>query len=69
MFGKLFSNNKQSVLPAVIKRHTNDARVIIIFKIQGKYYPANEVNTELFETYLHTGDQKYLQALTDEVEL
>lgn len=45
-----------------------NAEVILIFKVDGKYYPATEENTELFETYLHTGDEFYLSALTNEME-
>lgn len=45
-----------------------DAEVIIIFRVGEKYYPATESNTEAFETYLHTGDVKYLETLTDEVQ-
>lgn len=44
-----------------------DAEVIIIFRVGGKYYKNNEANAELFETYLHTGDEMYLQQLTNEV--
>lgn len=45
------------------------AEVILIFRVDGKYYPATEENAELFETYLHTGDEFYLQALTNEMEV
>ena len=44
------------------------AEVILIFRVDGKYYPATEENAELFETYLHTGDEVYLQGLTNEME-
>lgn len=44
------------------------AEVILIFRVDGKYYPATEENAELFETYLHTGDEFYLQGLTNEME-
>lgn len=43
------------------------AEVIIVFKVGDKYYPATEENAELFETYLHTGDEFYLQGLTNEI--
>lgn len=46
-----------------------NAEVILIFKVGGRYYPATEDNTELFETYLHTGDDFYLSALTNELEV
>lgn len=46
-----------------------DAEVIIIFRVGGKYYPATEHNAQLFETYLHTGDENYLMGLEQEVEL
>lgn len=44
------------------------AEVIIIFKANGKYYPANETNADAMDAYLHTGDPVYLSNLTDEVE-
>lgn len=44
------------------------AEVILVFRVDGKYYPATEENAELFETYLHTGDEFYLAALTNEME-
>lgn len=44
------------------------AEVILIFRVDGKYYPATEENAELFETYLHTGDEFYLMGLTNEME-
>jgi len=44
-----------------------NAEVIIIFRVGGKYYPATEENSQAFETYLHTGDPKYLDELTNEV--
>lgn len=46
-----------------------DAEVIMIFKVKGKYYPANENNREVMDTYLHTGATAFLENLTDEVEL
>lgn len=46
-----------------------NAEVIIVFRVNGKYYPATEYNSELFETYLHTGDEQYLQQLENEVEV
>lgn len=46
-----------------------DAEVIIVFRVGKKYYPATEENAEAFETYLHTGDEKYLQGLTNEIEV
>lgn len=45
-----------------------DAEVILIFRVGGKYYPATQDNTELFETYLHTGDETLLDQLTNEME-
>lgn len=45
-----------------------DAESIIIFRVGDKYYPANENNKQSFEAYLHTGDENYLQGLTDEVQ-
>lgn len=46
-----------------------NAEVILIFKVGDKYYPATEDNAEAFETYLHTGDELYLQGLTNELEV
>ena len=44
-----------------------DAEVIIIFRVGGKYYPATDENKELFETYLHNGDESLLDKLTNEI--
>lgn len=44
------------------------AEVILILRVDGKFYPATEENAELFETYLHTGDEFYLKGLTNELE-
>lgn len=46
-----------------------DAEVIMIFKANGKYYPANQNNCEVMDGYLHTGAIAFLDQLTDEVEL
>lgn len=43
------------------------AEVITIFRVDGKYYPATEENAQSFEAYLHTGDETYLQSLTNEI--
>lgn len=45
-----------------------NAEIITIFKVDGKYYPATDENAELFEAYLHTGDEFYLQGLTNELD-
>lgn len=45
------------------------AEVLLIFRVDGRYYPATGENAELFETYLHTGDEFYLMALTNELEV
>lgn len=44
-----------------------DAEVIMIFRVGGKYYPATDENKELFETYLHNGDESFLDKLTNEI--
>lgn len=49
----------------VVRRN---AEVLLIFKVDGKYYPATEHNSECFETYLHTGDEFYLTLLEAEME-
>jgi hypothetical protein len=46
-----------------------NAEVITIFKVDGKYYPATGPNSEIFETYLHTGDESILDQLTNELEV
>jgi len=46
-----------------------NAEVILIFKVSGKYYPATDGNKELFETYLHTGDETLLTQLDNELEV
>lgn len=51
------------------KVYRKKAEVILVFKVDGKFYPATEENAELFETYLHTGDEFYLSALTNELEV
>lgn len=58
---------KMSQLVGKVMR--DKAEVILIFRVGDKYYPATEENAESFEAYLHTGDEFYLQALTDEMEL
>ena len=45
-----------------------NAEIILILKVGDKYYPATDENAELFETYLHTGDEFYLSGLTNEME-
>lgn len=45
------------------------AEVIIIFKANGKYYPATDANSEVMDAYLHTGDPVYLSQFENEVEL
>lgn len=45
-----------------------NAEILIVFRVAGKYYPATEHNSELFETYLHTGDEFYLDKLEAEME-
>lgn len=45
------------------------AEVLTIFRVDGKYYPATGENCELFESYLHTGDEFYLSGLTNELEV
>ena len=51
------------------KIYRTKAEVIMLFRVGGKYYPATEENAELFESYLHTGDEFYLQGLTNELEV
>jgi hypothetical protein len=58
---------KMSQLVGKIMR--DKAEVIIIFRVGDKYYPATEENAESFEAYLHTGDEFYLQGLTNEMEV
>jgi len=37
--------------------------------VSGKYYPATDANKEVFETYLHTGDEAILEQLENELEV
>lgn len=46
-----------------------NAEVITIFRVSGKYYPATGYNSEIFETYLHTGDESILSKLENELEV
>lgn len=63
------SKAKIKMAQLVGKVMRKNAEVILIFKVSGKYYPATDENKELFETYLHTGDEFYLSALTNELEV
>lgn len=56
---------KQVSIGGKVRR--DKAEVIIIFKVGGKLYPQNEHNGELIDAYMHTGDESYLEQLTDEV--
>ena len=44
------------------------AEVIIIFKVNGKCYPATANNRDIMDAYIHTGDEKYLTQLENELE-
>lgn len=44
------------------------AEIIIIFKVNDKYYPATDANADIMDTFLHTGDKVLLDQLEDEVE-
>lgn len=44
------------------------AEIIMVFKVDGRYYAADDHNKELFEAYLHTGDTMYLDQLEGEIE-
>lgn len=46
-----------------------NAEVILLFKVDGKYYPATDHNKELFETYLHTGNENLLNQLDNELDI
>lgn len=43
--------------------------VIMIFRVEGKYYPATDHNCRLYENYMHTGDNKFLEQLEHEMEV
>lgn len=60
-----YPEKKQVSISGKVKR--DKAEVIIIFKVGGKLYPQNEHNGELVDAYMHTGDEKYLEQLTDEI--
>jgi hypothetical protein len=49
----------------VIKK---DAEMFIVFRVKGKYYPATDNNCEVMDTYMHTGDEFWLDNLEDELE-
>jgi len=57
--------SKQRSISGKVRR--DKAEVIIIFKVGGKLYPQTEQNGELIDAYFHTGDETYLDQLTDEV--
>lgn len=44
------------------------AEMLVIFRVFGKYYPATDHNCEVMDTYMHTGDEKYLDKLENEME-
>lgn len=44
-----------------------NAEVITIFKVDDKHYPADEYNSQIFETYLHTGNKEILSKLENEI--
>lgn len=58
---------KMSQLVGKVMR--KNAEVITLFKVSGKYYPNTGANRELFETYLHTGDEELLTHLENELEV
>ncbi len=42
--------------------------MLLIFRVNGKYYPATDFNCEIMDTWLHTGNKKYLDNLENEME-
>lgn len=46
----------------------HNAQIIMIFKANGKLYHATKHNCEVMDAYTHTGDDAYLDQLTDEME-
>lgn len=57
----------RSIAGKIVRR--NEVAIEMIFKVAGKQYPATEYNSELVESYLHTGDTFYLDDLEDELEV
>lgn len=51
------------------KVYRNNTEVILIFRVGDKYYPATEFNSQVFETYLHTGNEALLSQLENEMEV
>lgn len=51
------------------KVYRKDAEVMVIIKVNGKYYPATEQNATQFEAYIKTGDEIYLLGLNNELEI
>lgn len=45
-----------------------NAEVLIIFKVKGKYYPANSHNCDVMDAYIHTGNPKYLNQFKEQME-
>ena len=46
-----------------------NAEVILVFKVNGKYYPANDDNVAIFENYLKYGNEAVLDKLDKELEV
>lgn len=59
-------NYKPKLVGKVIRKN---AEIITLFKVDGKHYPATGYNAEVFETYLHTGDESLLDKLENEMEV
>lgn len=62
------AKGKISMAQLVGKVVRKDAQVLMIFRVDGHYYPATEQNAEIFETYLHTGNPDDLIGLEHEIE-
>jgi len=41
--------------------------VVLVFKVRGKLFAHDEHNGELIDAYMHTGDESYLDQLSNEV--
>lgn len=49
--------------------YREDAEVMVIFRVKGKYYPATDHNLKLFEDYIYSGNEKALANLDNELEV
>lgn len=44
------------------------AEVLVLYKVNGKYYPAVDYNVDIMDAYFRTGNRQLLTALKYEME-